>query len=193
MTFRSRLLALPALAGLFLGMLREQPLLSLLSLSVLLWLLSEACYFCWRLWIELPRLTVHRTINGRTDSGGVLWAGRTVIVTVRMTMRSFSMSPLVLLKDVLPENLELIPFPAGLPPQSAIQPSEILSPASVTGSELLLKSRVGEVQWSYGCFRVWPLHRWKVQPGLRQRLHRMFAGVLPVQHHQRKLFTLCLR
>jgi hypothetical protein len=149
MTFRCRMLALPALAGLFLGMLREQPLLSLLSLSVLLWLLSEACYFCWRLWIELPRLTVQRTINGRTDSAGVLWAGRTVIVTVRMTMRSLSMSPFVLLKDVLPENLELIPIPVGLPPHLANQPSEILSPASVSGSELLLKSRVRDVQWSY--------------------------------------------
>ena len=48
MTGLARWLALPAIAGLYLGILREQTGLMLLSLSVLVWLLVEWMLFTWR-------------------------------------------------------------------------------------------------------------------------------------------------
>ena len=58
MTGLARWLALPAIAGLYLGILREQTGLALLSLSVLMWLLIEWILFTWRVWFELPSLEV---------------------------------------------------------------------------------------------------------------------------------------
>lgn len=87
MTARGRWMALPGLIGLFLGVLRGQAELSLLSLSVLVWLMGEWTLFSWRVWCELPRLQIERTVNGRSDSTGLLWAGRTVTITVRVTIK----------------------------------------------------------------------------------------------------------
>ena len=83
MTARGRWMALPGLVGLFLGVLRGQAELSLLSLSVLVWLAAEWALFSWRVWVELPRVQIERTVNGRSDPTGLLWAGRTVTITVR--------------------------------------------------------------------------------------------------------------
>ena len=70
MTPRGRWMALPGLVGLFLGVLRGQAELSLLSLSVLVWLAVEWSLFSWRVWCELPRLQIERTVNGRSDPTG---------------------------------------------------------------------------------------------------------------------------
>ena len=88
MTARGRWMALPGLVGLFLGVLRGQAELSLLSLSVLVWLAVEWSLFSWRVWVELPRVQIERTVNGRSEPTGLLWAGRTVTITVRVTMPS---------------------------------------------------------------------------------------------------------
>lgn len=106
MTALARWLALPAIAGLFLGILRQQTGLSLLSLSVLVWLLIEWLYFMWRVWFELPRLKFERSVNGRTEPSGILWAGRHVAVEVRLTS-SIGIGANVQIRDVLPENLSV--------------------------------------------------------------------------------------
>jgi len=108
MTALARWLALPAIAGLFLGILRQQTGLSLLSLSVLVWLLAEWLYFTWRVWFELRQLKFERSVNGRTESSGILWAGRQVSVEVRLTTSLIGIGANVQIRDVVPENLSVL-------------------------------------------------------------------------------------
>lgn len=107
MTALARWLALPAIAGLFLGILRQQTGLSLLSLSVLVWLLVEWFYFTWRVWFELPNVKFERSVNGRTEPSGILWAGRHVSVEVRIKS-SIGIGANVQIRDVMPENLSVL-------------------------------------------------------------------------------------
>ena len=138
MTARGRWMALPAMIGLFLGVLQRNPELSLLSLSVLLWLAAEWTLFCWRVRYELPRLHIERVVNGLSEPTGRLWAGRTATIVVKVTLKPgrFSvvrtptselamrpdvgvrttgrttptggLSPVVLIHDVVPENIEVL-------------------------------------------------------------------------------------
>ena len=121
MTPRGRWMALPGLVGLFLGVLRGQAELSLLSLSVLVWLAVEWALFSWRVWVELPAFQIERTVNGRAEPTGLLWAGRVVTITVCVTLASrrrsdglrrrdglLSIGPLVLFHDVVPENIKVL-------------------------------------------------------------------------------------
>ena len=108
MTAFARWLALPAIAGLYLGILRQQTGLSLLSLSVLVWLLVEWLYFTWRVWFELPRLKFERRVNGRTEPNGILWAGRHISVEVRLTSSLIGIGANVQIRDVAPENLSVL-------------------------------------------------------------------------------------
>lgn len=139
MTARGRWMTLPAMIGLFLGVLQRVPELSLLSLSVLLWLAAEWTLFCWRVRVELPRLQIARMVNGLSEPTGRLWAGRTAIIVVKITRSaseggglttpdsksarlgaralasasgyfgpSSSLSPVVLIHDVVPENIEVL-------------------------------------------------------------------------------------
>ncbi len=88
MTARGRWMTLPAMIGLFLGVLQRTPELSLLSLSVLLWLAAEWTLFCWRVRVELPRLQIERMVNGLSEPTGRLWAGRTATIVVKVTRRA---------------------------------------------------------------------------------------------------------
>lgn len=108
MTGLARWLALPAIAGLYLGILREQTGLALLSLSVIMWLLVEWLLFTWRVWIELPRLKFERIVNGRAEPSGILWAGRSVEVEVRLTSSFIGTGAIVRIRDVLPENMQVV-------------------------------------------------------------------------------------
>ncbi len=108
MTALARWLALPAIAGLFLGILRQQTGLSLLSLSVLIWLLVEWIYFTWRVWFELPQLKFERSVNGRTEPRGILWAGRHVSVEVRLTSTRIGIGANMQIRDIVPENLSVL-------------------------------------------------------------------------------------
>ena len=121
MTARGRWMALPAMLGLFVGVLRSHPELSLLSLSVLVWLTVEWAQFCWRVRYELPRLQIERTVNGHSEATGLLWAGRTLTIVLRVTLKpgplskanragsiTDSLGPVVLIHDVIPENMEVI-------------------------------------------------------------------------------------
>ncbi len=132
MTARGRWMTLPAMIGLFLGVLQKAPELSLLSLSVLLWLAAEWALFCWRVRGELPRLQIERTVNGLSEPTGRLWAGRTATIAVKVTWKpgrfgkdqperasvrfepsrtgasALRLSPVVLIHDVIPENIEVL-------------------------------------------------------------------------------------
>ena len=108
MTGLARWLALPAIAGLYLGILREQTGLMLLSLSVLVWLLVEWLLFTWRVWFELRQLKFERSVNGRSEPIGILWAGRNVAVEVRLTSSILGMGSIVRIRDVIPENMEVV-------------------------------------------------------------------------------------
>ncbi|MFN9717509.1 MAG: DUF58 domain-containing protein [Planctomycetota bacterium] len=108
MTLLGRWMVLPALVGMFLGILRGQIGLSLVSLSVILWLLVEWFWFTWRVWAELPQLSMERTVNGRSESTGLLWAGRLIQINVTVRARRGSLSPMLQIRDVLPDNVEVI-------------------------------------------------------------------------------------
>src|SRR6185295_1254251 len=121
MTARGRWMALPAMIGLFLGVLQRTSELSLLSLSVLLWLAAEWALFCWRVRYELPRLQIERMVNGLSEPTGRLWAGRTATIVVKVTLKpgrfstvsrfrsiADSLGPVVLIHDVVPENIEVL-------------------------------------------------------------------------------------
>ena len=108
MTGFARWLALPAIAGLYLGILREQTGLALLSLSVIVWLLVEWLLFTWRVWIEVPQLKFERSVNGRTEPSGILWAGRSVEVEVRLTSSPVGIGSIVRIRDVVPESMEVM-------------------------------------------------------------------------------------
>jgi len=108
MTALARWLALPAIAGLYLGILREQTGLMLLSLSVLVWLLAEWLLFTSRVWFELRHLKFERSVNGRTEPSGILWAGRSVAVEVRLRSSILGIGSIVRIRDVVPENMEVM-------------------------------------------------------------------------------------
>ncbi|MEO2013746.1 MAG: DUF58 domain-containing protein [Fuerstiella sp.] len=108
MTARSRWLVLLGIAGFGLGILRNQNALAWSSLSILVWLFAEWLWFYWRVWRELPALQFTRQVNGRTESTGLVWAGRTVSVSVKITSGSRRRSPVLIIRDVLPENLEIV-------------------------------------------------------------------------------------
>ncbi|MCP4784468.1 MAG: DUF58 domain-containing protein [Fuerstiella sp.] len=107
MTARSRWLVLLGIAGFGLGILRNQNALAWSSLSILVWLFAEWLWFYWRVWRELPALQFTRQVNGRTKSTGLVWAGRTISVSVEMTSGTRRQSPVLTIRDCLPENLEI--------------------------------------------------------------------------------------
>ena len=190
MTPRGRWMALPGLFGLFLGVLRGQAELSLLSLSVLVWLAVEWALFSWRVWGELPSLQIERTVNGRSEPTGLLWAGRTVTITVRVTMKPgasrFGIGSDVLMRDVVPENIAVLS--GGDEAPRRMDASSVRSnPSSITSSnsdgrgvhptggdrpldanEFWLRERSGRVTFTYTA-RVRSAGQ-VVLPGIRLRL-----------------------
>lgn len=104
MTARSRWLVLLAVCGAGLGVLRNQHTLTWLSLTVLFWVFAEWLLFYTRLWFELPQLQIERSVNGRSESSGYLWAGRKVSVVTKISSRRGSIGPLLMVRDCLPEN-----------------------------------------------------------------------------------------
>lgn len=117
MTKRARVLVLMALLGLCIGTIRNQVLFSLVSLSVIVWILAEWIRF--RVWIDwaLPRVQFQRLVNDR-EADNVLWSGRKIRMEVRVT----SPRPIKIemrLRDFVPEMLEIVapdPVPGKRPP-----------------------------------------------------------------------------
>ena len=108
MTARSRWLVLLGISGFGLGILRNQNALAWSSLTILVWLFAEWLWFYWRVWRELPGLQFTRQVNGRTEPTGLVWCGRTIKVSVEMTSGNRRQSPVLVIRDCLPENLELV-------------------------------------------------------------------------------------
>ena len=106
MTNRARWLMFVGLVGLFGGILRGQEILSLLSLSVFVWVLVEWFRFQARVHFELPRLQFERRVNGSSDAIGTLWVGRLVHIELQISS-STSIQPIIQIRDVVPEILEL--------------------------------------------------------------------------------------
>ena len=107
MTARSRWLVLLGMAGFALGVLRNLDTLTWLSLTVLIWLFVEWLCFYWRLWAELPRLQIQRSVGGRQDRKGFLFAGRKVTVDVNISVSGLGIGPMVVVHDCLPENFSV--------------------------------------------------------------------------------------
>lgn len=105
MTARGMCLLVPALVGTVAGILREQPALTLLSLSVILWLMTEWLWFQWRLLTEPSSLSIHRTINNRDNATGVCFAERRIRVKVTVSRRRGRLRPWTRLRDLLPGML----------------------------------------------------------------------------------------
>lgn len=105
MTGRVRWLILLGVSGVALGILRNQHTLAWMSLTLLFWLFVEWINFYWRLRVELPQFHVERTINGQQKPPRFLWAGRLIDVSVKVTTKSGSIGPMLMLRDCVPENL----------------------------------------------------------------------------------------
>jgi len=112
MTTRAQLFAIAGLIGLFAGLGRGQNALSLLSISCLIWILSEWLLFFLNLRFQLPNLKLSRMLNSELESNRSLWADRTVDVQCRISkgIRLFGVT--LDLLDVVPENLEMVPIPS---------------------------------------------------------------------------------
>ena len=108
MTRRVQLFAVAGMIGLFLGLFRGQTVLSLLSLSSLLWILSEWLLFSWHVRFQIPSIKPFRMINGEREANRSLWADRTVEVRVQLTNEIRLWGVTLDLLDVIPENLELL-------------------------------------------------------------------------------------
>ena len=109
MTRRVQLFAVAGMIGLFLGLVRGQTALSLLSLSSLLWILSEWLLFFGHVRFQIPSLEPLRMINGEREANRSLWADRTVEVRVQLANEIRLWGVTLDLLDVVPENLELLP------------------------------------------------------------------------------------
>lgn len=117
MTNRARWLLFVGLVGLFAGILRGQTILSLLSLSVFVWVLLEWFRFQARVHFDLPRLEFERRVNGSTDANGTLWVGRIVHIELQVSS-SRAIQPVIEFRDIVPEILELLESSlAPLPPR----------------------------------------------------------------------------
>jgi len=121
MTARGRWLVLLGISGVGLGILRNQQTLTWMSLTLLVWLCAKWIWFYWRLWIELPRLNIQRSVGGRTQERGVLFAGRKAVVDVTVTTPSrftewdlggwdpsqLGVGPMIVIRDCIPENFSV--------------------------------------------------------------------------------------
>lgn len=107
MTFKAQLFAIAGMMGLFLGLVRGQPVLSLLSLSSLLWLLSEWLLFSWHVRFQIPKAKLLRLVNGECDANRSLWAERLIEVRIQLANKLWLFGVTLDMEDVVPENLEL--------------------------------------------------------------------------------------
>lgn len=109
MTGRGRWLALLGISGFVLGIWRNQHTMAWLCLTIIVWMFYEWLAFHWRVWIELPKLKIGRTVGGRSDGRGVLFAGRQVTVDVSITSEggAFGIGPLITFRDCVPENFQV--------------------------------------------------------------------------------------
>lgn len=107
MTARCRWLVMLGLLGLGLGLDRSQHALAWMSLTLLVWLFVEWASFYWRLWAEMPKIQIERTVNQQPSPPRYLWAGRLVRISVKLKMASGTFGPSLLVRDCTPENMRV--------------------------------------------------------------------------------------
>lgn len=115
MTRRARLFALASAMGLVAGLVREQYLLSLLSLASLAWFIVEWIRFYLYSQFVLPQLVFMRTVNGNSETKRSLWAGRNLDVEVSIVKKIRLSGMSLTLVDVAPENLAIHPRSTAMP------------------------------------------------------------------------------
>lgn len=105
-TRRARTLIVLAVCGAVAGLLRGQPLLSLTSMSVLIWLSLLWISFRIRAEFVLRGLTCRRTINGSAETNGLFWTSRIVSVAVTISAPDSRAAGFCRIEDIVPENLD---------------------------------------------------------------------------------------
>lgn len=108
LTRRGRWLVVLGAAGALLGLLRSQPRLSLLSLSVLLWVFGEWLHLRWWLAGEIRRLKCRRLVNRSTSPQGILWTERPVIIEFELSTSGRRLDGGWRFSDAVPENFRVI-------------------------------------------------------------------------------------
>ena len=107
-TSRARLLLFLAIVGSLAGLILAQERLTLVSLSVLTWLVLEWMLFRLRVELSLRRFSCGRTVNGSSSPDGTLWTGRRVTIETTLRLDSLINLPHVLVREALPENLQVV-------------------------------------------------------------------------------------
>lgn len=106
MTSRCWWLILFSICGAGCGIYLQKHAMAWTGLALLFWLALEWIWFEWRCHGEIRRLRIRRLINGRSESSGYLWAGRTANIEVQISTSWGTLSPVLTFADCLPENLQ---------------------------------------------------------------------------------------
>lgn len=104
MTLRAQGLLCLGLLGVLMGMLRQQPTLVFLSLSIVLWIFVEGVRFQWHLRRQWKGLRFQRSIQGRFDATGSLWSSRLLRVDLIIEC-SQGLASITKIRDIVPEIL----------------------------------------------------------------------------------------
>ncbi|MCA9193156.1 MAG: DUF58 domain-containing protein [Planctomycetales bacterium] len=107
MTTRCRAIVILAGIGLSLGVLRDQPTLTVLTMGYLLWLFAAWCLFQIRVATFVNSIQISRTIQGqplRNDSR--MWSGRSYLISVRM-VSSQPIAPILIVRDLISDRLQI--------------------------------------------------------------------------------------
>ena len=107
MTRLAQLFVVAGMIGLCLGLFRGQILLAMLSLSSLLWVLSEWLLFLGQTRFQVPRLQPVRLVNGEREVNRSLWADSMIQVRCQLQQPIALYGVTFELFDVVPENLQL--------------------------------------------------------------------------------------
>ncbi len=163
MTVLAKWIALCCVAGLVSGLWLDREPLALFSVAMLLWMLVVYARFRWQTWRALRSLTVVRSVHGRTDTKGILWAGRTYEIEVAMTCDLGRMVPEWHVRDLVPEIFEVLDRTEGSGKQeipSSVQGPSVQRPStSMVSSSAPLGVRLRQIlesqfsgwiaRWSY--------------------------------------------
>lgn len=107
MTGRARWIILLGLTGFVLAILRSRHGMAVLCLSTMIWVFFQWLWFQLRLWFELPSMKISRTINGRQQDQGILLAGRSIDVEVKINTSSRWMNAHLVAEDFVPEIVKI--------------------------------------------------------------------------------------
>ena len=107
MTSRGVCLLVPGLLGTAVGLLTGNSALSLLSLSVVLWLMLEWLWFQWRMTGEIQSFSIQRTVNDRANKTSICFAGRQLRIAVIVRCRQGGLQPWTCIRDLVPDILTI--------------------------------------------------------------------------------------